>query len=990
MGRREAPLDPTAGPLQAFATDLRALRRRAGSPSYQALAGRAYCSKSTLAAAANGEALPALAVTLAYVRACGGNVFDWERRWHELADHQATLCAAVPTGSATAPDGSAPPSGDSGVAGSTAEVQDETVDGGSTPTDGPTAERLRSGRRLNVVIRAAGATAAAALAFLVYVTTAEWIWAAATALVMSAAAWIATARGSEIGPGRALRTSAAAAAERGAGSQWRRSLAPPRGLMPTQVRGRDALVTALRRVAEEPDGQVHVLCGLGGCGKTTIALATAVEMANRGAHVWWINVRGTTSLSVEMADLARDLGATKDEVDRAAAGQGSLTDLVWQHLDAVSERWVLVLDNADHPDLLAADGGDVADGNGVVRGSSRGMVLVTTRVADPATWGDQAAMHPVGTLDTVNGGQVLRDLAPSAGTMAEATALAHRLGGLPLALHAAGRYLESSRARVDRVTTFDAYLLAINEQFGSLLGTASQSVTAHEAVMTTWELSMDWLAAHGLPQARSVMRLLGGFAPTPIPVEILETRALYGSHLFAPHANDPRPWRRRVATAAARIATTVGRADGYNESTHRQVVAALCNLGLLNVHTAGTEAWPVACMTAHPLVTEVNAAWLTDDPALAAAVHHTVATLLSNATRGRNPYHASAYVMWPLLAPHVSYAITRGVASLRRNSFIALGDAAGVTICGLGQAADYVAATRLSATAGDSIASRLPSDHPVALAGRLQAATILLQLNQNAQARAQFTDILPTMRRVLGANHPLTLRTRHNLALSYAHDGRGEQAVADLEDLLQTIDRVLGRDSELAVLTRNNLAETYTKAGWYDKAEAELRAALPAAEAMSAACRDIVFTRNWLATVLMRRGRYEQSEAEFRAARELAKRTLGPEHPYTVRILSGLGELLACRGLFDDARVELSAALAIQERIFGPDHLSVIETRSGIARVLAGQRRYVEAIREYQTVLDACTRVFVVDTDFTREAREAVETLYASVGEDALRTMPTD
>jgi tetratricopeptide (TPR) repeat protein len=86
VGRHERPLDPTAGALQAFAADLRELRRSAGGPSYRALARRAGYSPSALAAAASGTVFPSLPVTLAYVGACEGDVADWERRWHEVAD----------------------------------------------------------------------------------------------------------------------------------------------------------------------------------------------------------------------------------------------------------------------------------------------------------------------------------------------------------------------------------------------------------------------------------------------------------------------------------------------------------------------------------------------------------------------------------------------------------------------------------------------------------------------------------------------------------------------------------------------------------------------------------------------------------------------------------------------------------------------------------------------------------------------------------------
>ncbi|MET0134656.1 MAG: NB-ARC domain-containing protein, partial [Kibdelosporangium sp.] len=85
MGRPERPLDKTNGPIAAFAHDLRLLRSRAGNPSYRELARTALFAPSVLSSAASGHRLPTLAVTLAFVTACGGDRAVWERRWRGIA-----------------------------------------------------------------------------------------------------------------------------------------------------------------------------------------------------------------------------------------------------------------------------------------------------------------------------------------------------------------------------------------------------------------------------------------------------------------------------------------------------------------------------------------------------------------------------------------------------------------------------------------------------------------------------------------------------------------------------------------------------------------------------------------------------------------------------------------------------------------------------------------------------------------------------------------
>lgn len=110
MGRRERPVDPASGPVQAFAHQLRELRKAAGSPSYRHLAKLAHFSDTSLSVAAAGTALPSLEVTLAYVRACGGDVIEWTQRWSSVASQLKAVPPARP-GPARPPLPAAPDSG---------------------------------------------------------------------------------------------------------------------------------------------------------------------------------------------------------------------------------------------------------------------------------------------------------------------------------------------------------------------------------------------------------------------------------------------------------------------------------------------------------------------------------------------------------------------------------------------------------------------------------------------------------------------------------------------------------------------------------------------------------------------------------------------------------------------------------------------------------------------------------------------------------------
>src|SRR6516162_2453711 len=66
-----------------FFADLRALRDTAAL-GYEELAARAHYPSDILKEAENGPSLPGLPILAAYVRACEGDVPEWEERWRRL------------------------------------------------------------------------------------------------------------------------------------------------------------------------------------------------------------------------------------------------------------------------------------------------------------------------------------------------------------------------------------------------------------------------------------------------------------------------------------------------------------------------------------------------------------------------------------------------------------------------------------------------------------------------------------------------------------------------------------------------------------------------------------------------------------------------------------------------------------------------------------------------------------------------------------------
>ncbi|MFJ8332894.1 XRE family transcriptional regulator [Streptomyces sp. NPDC094437] len=145
MARGERPLAAGDGVPLRLAAELRALRQKAGGPTYRELARISHYSVAALSSAAAGTRLPSLAVTLAYATACGADRVEWERHWHALAAEHARE-----TGPAAGPEGAA---GDAVPYAGLAEFRAEDADRffGRERLIEEVAQRLRDSRFVTVV-----------------------------------------------------------------------------------------------------------------------------------------------------------------------------------------------------------------------------------------------------------------------------------------------------------------------------------------------------------------------------------------------------------------------------------------------------------------------------------------------------------------------------------------------------------------------------------------------------------------------------------------------------------------------------------------------------------------------------------------------------------------------------------------------------------------------------------------------------------------------
>ncbi|MCF3134190.1 tetratricopeptide repeat protein, partial [Streptomyces olivochromogenes] len=155
---------------------------------------------------------------------------------------------------------------------------------------------------------------------------------------------------------------------------------------------------------------------------------------------------------------------------------------------------MIVVDNVDTPTRIGPGNEPVAAYCGWLRPDGAGLLLITSRDTTTTTWGPRAQIINLHPLQEEAAGQVLHDAAPLAVSPEDARALASRLGGLPLALQAAGRYLATPTSRY---TTFTTYQGALDAEFDDLVAAAHPQAddpsVARTVVRHTWHVSLDQL-----------------------------------------------------------------------------------------------------------------------------------------------------------------------------------------------------------------------------------------------------------------------------------------------------------------------------------------------------------------------------------------------------------------------------------------------------------------------------------------------------------------
>ncbi|MFG2431636.1 tetratricopeptide repeat protein [Streptomyces sp. NPDC048590] len=706
---------------------------------------------------------------------------------------------------------------------------------------------------------------------------------------------------------------------------------------PRILRDRVELMGRLRDAVGSESGGVHVLHGMGGCGKTTVAQSLFNEVTGQGGRIGlWVNASERATLRAGMLAVAADRGAETAELVAAHDGRRASADLVWHYLNHSAQPWFLVLDNADDPVFL--------EEGAWLRSSPQGTVVVTTRVGGARVWSG-AELHQVGVLPVKEAALVLHDLAPGTGTPLEAETLARRLECLPLALSLAGSFLSRQLLENWSMTEYRRHL---DENPTELIDRGAESGSpegnARQLVGRTWEISLNALADDGIPECESLLRLLACWSSDPVPLSLL----------------------RPLSTGAVDLGSLEPPLPG------ERVEAALRGLldhSMISMVDAEDRGVVVRCLKTHGILLDSVRAAIPGDqlqPLIKVA-----ARLLDSAIPEQPGGEASGSHIRTLI-PHTTKLLG-----------LVTGPDAGATVVGLANSlarhifhdSDYQASLHLSQGALQVAETHLGVDHPLTLDAGHHTALALFRVGKYEESEAMHRRVLDGRKRVFGEEDRDTLESFLSVHEPLSQLGRTEECIEVLRKAQEVRCATLGENHPDTLMIRSLLIEYLAVAGMAEEFDRVAPETVTACEELLG-CDSLptVTGRHNFAFGLHRFGRYEEAEPVARKALAERERLHGPEHAQTLSATILLSWILAERGALEESISLARRAVGGQERTLGPEHPYLLANRAGLAASLAAFGRAAEAQELARLNLAVCERVLGADNPVTVQTRSLLTT----------------
>ncbi|KAF8195187.1 P-loop containing nucleoside triphosphate hydrolase protein [Mycena galopus ATCC 62051] len=628
-------------------------------------------------------------------------------------------------------------------------------------------------------------------------------------------------------------------------SQIANHCAPPSRIF----QGRRDILDKMHHFFKSNNGiqNIYVLHGLGGAGKTQIALKFIQESSSFFSNIFFIDTSTVATIDTGLMNIA----VMKD------SGNSQQDGLLW--LTSKVEEWLLFFDNADDPNM---------DLNDFLPQCNHGNIIITSR--NPGLCIYAGAHSLVSDMEEKDAAALLLKSAAQEVTIHReqiAMEIVKALYCLPLAIVQAGAFISKSR-------DLGSYLTLYTKNQAQLL--REKPAQSHDryawTVYTTWQMSFDQLKA----PAAMFLQYCAFLHHNGISEEIFKYASKYTFKSDGPSKEE----LREPLEFLSHFLGPTGEWDSLRFSDITNEVQAYSLISL----DAEKKLFSI-----HPLVH----AWSQTTVCNPGKYRSTMGSILGMALSKRPLQDAELGIL--AICPHVELAVEMDaeVALLFRQWYGLI----------FWEAGKYNQFEKLLEEVLEKQKQLLGDNHPDTLRTMGNLANTYSALGEHRKAKELRVTVLEKQKQLLGDNHPDTLLTIGNLANSYLNLGEHQQAEELNVTVLEKRKQVLGDNHPDTLRTMVNLANLYSNLGEHQQAE-ELNVTVleKLKQVLGDNHPDTLRTMGNLANTYSDLGEHQKAKELKVTVLEKLKQVLGDNHPDTLRTMGNLANTYSYLGEHQKAK----------------------------------------------------------------------------------------
>ncbi|PWW75237.1 TPR-like protein [Tuber magnatum] len=763
--------------------------------------------------------------------------------------------------------------------------------------------------------------------------------------------------------------------------------------------GRAGILESLEEQVGEDGLNRIALHGLGGSGKTQIALEYAYRLKDT-RHIFWVHASGFPKFREDYTRIAREARISVLSPTGETNQEEVLQGVKLWFESAGSGDWILLLDNADNVVDFESNNSEISR---FLPQGAKGSIILTTRSRAVAER-EGCNVIQVGKVSDVEGQELFsRQLRIPDSLQAEdeqaVANLLDFLGHLPLAITGAAAFmLETSTSPSDYWSLIQESDKQAKRLLSSDFRVLAREADMTESILSTFFITFDRIRLQ-TPMAANILRLIAFLDRQNIPKDLIVQSGLEG-------VSDSLDFRRAMGTLLGFSLVSEER-DREVYELHRLVQLSvhvyLSPREVSEWRARATEAVSTLYPEYDHEVRHVCAVYLPH--ALAVMGDSTGPTVdelhcrVASHLQSTGYYNdAEIHIRRCISGEKIGHQVPGGVHgligirtyiqqilsllvqsfsnALRYISFLLFRGHKryyrrywrrhGLLAIILESQGRYAEAESLSRQVLRGTEKTLGPGHPDARACIYNLGAVLRELGNYTEAERMFRHALEAKWWTAEGED---LTGLHNLGLALCNLGRYEEAEGMLRRAMEGREKALGSEHFGTLATAHNLAWALTSLGRFEEAENIYRKVQDGEQrSLRPEHPQTLTCTNNLASVLDKRGKYHEAEEEYRRALEGFEKALGPEHPTTLDVIKNLASVLTELGQYQEAMEMLWHVLESHEKSLGPGHPDTIATLHNLGWALYKRGWYDQAELALERVLLAREKVLGLEHPDTLDA----------------------